>query len=539
MDGLKFITAPPPATAAAVRADIACFVGFVGRRPVSTLTAKEDQDDQRAVALRTRLPEWLCQWWRDRDWLPPEDRCTKEQFERLISLRDVPVLIETWDAFDNLFAWDERPVDAAARRADTLLGAAVRSFFRQGGRKCYVVRVRDPLPVFSTQGERSSLPDHLLPTFPLLSGADRSTWRGVGHLLGLPDVSFLCLPDLPDLFAADTVRTDLPPAPAAEEHFIECATRVDPVGRTPLRDIPAPRCDEDGFARWGNFLATVQPFLERQAREVQFIAALPLPWNDSSAAPESRRRMQRAREALWTVAANVQSASVQLTYPWLRTRDADALPERLEPPDGTLAGLLANSALTRGAWRPVAREPVPGLLAVEPILTQADLGDALPFRPQIPPRPDRTRRERISVFGPTSGGLRLLSDVTTDDDEAWRPANVNRLMNLILRAARQAGEEFAFASSGERLWAQLREALNFVLAQLCADGAFHGATPQEAFTVRCDRSTMTQADLDAGRVIATVQFTAAAPIERIVVVFGLSEGGQVSLLSAQPLPEAA
>jgi len=46
---------------------------------------------------------------------------------------------------------------------------------------------------------------------------------------------------------------------------------------------------------------------------------------------------------------------------------------------------------------------------------------------------------------------------------------------------------------------------------------------------------MTQADLDAGRVIARVQFTAASPIERISVLFAMDEGGQVSLVSSTTL----
>lgn len=127
----------------------------------------------------------------------------------------------------------------------------------------------------------------------------------------------------------------------------------------------------------------------------------------------------------------------------------------------------------------------------------------------------------------------LLSDVTTSLDESYRPACVNRLVSVIVRAARRLGEEVVFESSGDLLWARLRESLNRLLTGLLQAGALRGTTPAEAFQVRCDRSTMRQSDIDNGRVIAQIQFEAAAPIEGITVVLALDEGGQVSLVSSE------
>jgi phage tail sheath protein FI len=140
--------------------------------------------------------------------------------------------------------------------------------------------------------------------------------------------------------------------------------------------------------------------------------------------------------------------------------------------------------------------------------------------------------ERVSTLGQTPRGLVLLSDVTTSLDEGYRPACVNRLVTALVRAARRVGEDLVFEPSGEVLWGRIRERLQRLLAGLFQDGALRGATPTEAFQVRCDRSTMSQNDLDAGRVIVTVQFQASLPIERITVALGLHEGGQVSVLSS-------
>ena len=76
---------------------------------------------------------------------------------------------------------------------------------------------------------------------------------------------------------------------------------------------------------------------------------------------------------------------MQLAYPWLRTRSSSALPGGVEAPDGVLAGVLANSALTRGSWRSAIRQAVPGITAVEPVLDRAGLARDLTPQNIAPP----------------------------------------------------------------------------------------------------------------------------------------------------------
>ena len=116
---IGFESERPIKPSAPSRADIACFVGFVSRRE---------------GALAPSLERWL----RERGWIEGVYRRNTAR-----DLLDVPVPIDTWDGFDRLFAWDERPGDG--EKFVTALGAAVRSFFAEGGRKCYVVRVGDAL----------------------------------------------------------------------------------------------------------------------------------------------------------------------------------------------------------------------------------------------------------------------------------------------------------------------------------------------------------------------------------------------------------
>lgn len=69
-------------------------------------------------------------------------------------------------------------------------------------------------------------------------------------------------------------------------------------------------------------------------------------------------------------------------------------------------------------------------------------------------------------------------------------------------------------ASDERLWATLRGRIaDEILMPLWRDGRLQGTKPEEAYFVRCDRSTMTQADLDAGRLVVLVGFASVRPAE--------------------------
>ena len=552
MTGLVFEVEPPLILPVPNRADVACFIGLVAQRD-------------------TEIPEALHKWLIAQGWLQsPADNPGQARPDLL----DLPVPLESWEMFDRLFAWDRRPrqltdtpaiqegsqdvtpyttSSSAEPWSHTYLGAAVRSFFAQGGRRCYVVRVGDPLPLNAPREQRRARLAKLLPGYPQRLSATplhRDSWRGIGLLFGLPDVSYVGLPDLPDLVACAVPLLSMTTQPSQSEQFVECTQAQS--APTDQRAVvqQEPRCDLGAYAVWASALALVANLLRRLQREVQLVAALPLPLAESDGAialqdylalliegegieadPPAAGEPVFVPPLAYGVGDHPQglaSAFVQLVYPWVRTPGSLRLPGQLESPEGVLIGLLARNALTRGSFRSAAGLPLADVNGLEPTLTRAQL-----FTPHGQPRPN-TLLERVSLLGPTPAGLRLLSDVTTSLSNSYRPASVNRLVTAIVRAARSLGEAVSFEPAAESLWNRLKSDLDALLLGLWQAGALAGASPGQAFSVRCDRTTTRQADLDNGRVIAEVQFTAAVPIEQIHVVLALSQGGQVSLVSVPP-----
>jgi uncharacterized protein len=515
------------------RTDIACFVGLA-----------------RAIAGAV-LPAAIEDWLEKHGWTDGSlARSTDPPFT------DIPIPIETYATFTSLFD----PGGSASSYGTDYLATAVRSFFAQGGRRCYVVRMGDPVSPEDDAVAQNGLSGKAQKLAAVLPGSlyapdDRRSWHGVGHLGGLPDVSFLALPDLPVLCgSAPTAAIGVTPVVAAgPSQFVECSQLGSVPGPTPVdtppapRDtLPAPRLTQDDYGqRWAPSVDAILTYLRQsQIREIQFVAAFPLPQDlDAAAAVENPDSAELAQDIHDVIQdqmpenisggtdvdppadPGLSTAFLQLTYPWLKTTGSYVLNESLEPPDGALVGILARNALTRGSFMNATKIVPAEISDVWPPIPAQDTqvpSTALIWGANSPVKPLIIR---LSLFGFTPAGLRLLSDVTAYPGETYRPACVHRLVSVILRASRQLGERITFAQNGPALWRRVENSLGQLMTQLWLSNALDGASIQQAFSVRCDASTMMQNDLDNGRLIALVTFNAAASVELIQVTLALETSG--------------
>ena len=435
-----------------------------------------------------------------------------------------------------------RAVNAANCYVDTYLSAAVRSFFAQGGRKCYVVRMGDPLPLDASQSEKlgqfarllwgdasvwqssRQLAELLGTNLPRLPSPAEppENWHGIAHIMGLPDVTYISLPDLPELIAA-------PPAPAPavklkanREVFVECSPSVAPAGPWRSRRWPPPRADETGLGVWARIVHYLQRFVASTYREMQLVASLPLPHSNLAKGFEDFVRESWFAESV--SGENITSHYLQLGFPWLKTADAVALPGEVEPPEGILIGLLAANALTDGAYTSAAGVYVRQAFDLIP----SDLNGI----DKRPAGKDRPLSQRISMFHKAPAGIQLDSDVTTSADLYYRHGAVRRLIALIVRAARHQGWSTVFEPQSPFTWQAVEKNISTILTGIYEAGGLRGRTPQEAFSVTCDRTTMTQNDIDQGRLIADISVWPAIPIERIMVTLMLTDGQSIVLRRA-------
>jgi len=407
---------------------------------------------------------------------------------------------------------------------------------------------------------------------PMYSVSDATTWTGLGALAALEEVSYVATPDLPALCASEPVGAlgQLPVIPTGVQEFTACvqATMVPQQRWTYGSD--APRLAAADYETWAQSVAVVLNYLSGGAqthqlhlREMQYVAAFPMPQDlDVASAAENPSAAEIAQDIHGMIdlylretvepgvvqdwdnvpsltlgqaypwlngtapgEVNLSSSFLQLAYPWLKTSASGALLEQLQPPDGPLAGLLARNALLRGAFTSATKITPSEIYDVQPALPAQEMKSSATALEWGPLSPQKALIERLSLFGFSPAGIGLLSDVTAYPRQSYRAGAVNRLVNVICRAARTIGETAVFESNGPALWGQMQRGLQNLMTQAWALGALDGTSPSDAFSVRCDRSTMTQNDLDNGRMIALVTFTAAMLVETITVTLAMEASG--------------
>ena len=201
-------------------------------------------------------------------------------------------------------------------------------------------------------------------------------------------------------------------------------------------------------------------------------------------------------------------------YPWLtvpnplaRPGDSSRPAEIDLPPSGFLCGIYARTDVARGVWKAPANEVVLGALRAEREINTATNEVLNP--------------EGVNCIRPFTGrGLRVWGARTASSDPEWKYINVRRYFIYLERSIDVSTQWAVFEPNGEALWANVRETVSGFLYNEWRNGALLGATPEEAFFVRCDRSTMTQNDLDNGRLVCLIGVAAIKPAEFVIFRIG-------------------
>jgi uncharacterized protein len=118
------------------------------------------------------------------------------------------------------------------------------------------------------------------------------------------------------------------------------------------------------------------------------------------------------------------------------------------------------------------------------------------------------------------GSVRISGARTLSSAPEWKYVHLRRYFIYLEHSIDRGTQWTVFEPNGEELWATLRDAISaFMLGEFCR-GALAGRTPEEAFFVRCDRSTMTQDDLNEGRLVCVVGVAPLRPAEFVIIQIG-------------------
>jgi phage tail sheath protein FI len=117
-------------------------------------------------------------------------------------------------------------------------------------------------------------------------------------------------------------------------------------------------------------------------------------------------------------------------------------------------------------------------------------------------------------------GFRVWGARTISSNPEWKYVNLRRYFAYLERSIEQGTQWVVFEPNDEALWATVRRTVEDFLYVEWTSGRLLGQKPEQAFFVRCDRSTMTQHDLDSGRLVCLVGVAPMRPAEFVIFRIG-------------------
>ncbi|MER6140640.1 phage tail sheath C-terminal domain-containing protein [Streptomyces sparsogenes] len=195
-----------------------------------------------------------------------------------------------------------------------------------------------------------------------------------------------------------------------------------------------------------------------------------------------------------------------LYHPWLVARDPSTGRDVELPPSGHMAGIYARVDAERGVHKAPANAVIRGIRLTDGIAQD------ITKRHQ-----DLLNPKGINALRFFPGmGHRVWGARTLSSDSSWKYVNVRRLFLYLEESIDEGTQWVVFEPNDEALWALVRQTVTNFLTTVWRSGALAGTTPEEAFFVACDRTTMTEDDLANGRLICVIGVAPVFPAEFVI-----------------------
>lgn len=205
--------------------------------------------------------------------------------------------------------------------------------------------------------------------------------------------------------------------------------------------------------------------------------------------------------------AQFDSSYAAFYYPWVRILDPVSGQENHYPPSGFVAGIYARNDLERAVYKAPANEVVTLSIGFETMLNKSHQEVLNP--------------EGVNCFRFFEGrGMRLWGARTMSSDPEWKYVNLRRYFAYLERSIDKGTQWAVFEPNGELLWANVRSTIQDFLMNEWQNGALLGDKPEKSFFVKCDRSTMSQNDLDNGRLVCLIGVAPLRPAEFVIFRIG-------------------
>jgi len=197
-----------------------------------------------------------------------------------------------------------------------------------------------------------------------------------------------------------------------------------------------------------------------------------------------------------------------LYHPWLQVFDPRDKNSIFVPPSGSVLGIYARSDTTRGVHKAPANEVVRACIGLSVLYNKGEQ--------------DILNPKGVNLIRVIPGsGINVWGARTASSDALWKYINVRRLFIFLEESIKANTNWVVFEPNDEILWARVERTISTFLATIWRKGALAGNSEGEAFYVHIGRSTMSQDDIDNGRLICVIGIAPVKPAE--FVIFRLTQ----------------
>jgi phage tail sheath protein FI len=218
-----------------------------------------------------------------------------------------------------------------------------------------------------------------------------------------------------------------------------------------------------------------------------------------------------AMQAFVAANATLRDRNAAIYFPQPRIPDPlNGFRLRTVGASGTMAGVYAATDTARGVWKaPAGTEArLRGVSELVYVLTDGENGTLNPL--------GINALRNFAVFGNVAWGARTLDGADQQASE-WKYIPVRRLALYLEESLYRGTKWVVFEPNDEPLWAQIRLNVGAFMHDLFVKGAFQGASPRDAYFVKCDGESTTQNDIDNGIVNVVVGFAPLKPAEFVIL----------------------
>lgn len=199
---------------------------------------------------------------------------------------------------------------------------------------------------------------------------------------------------------------------------------------------------------------------------------------------------------------------VALYHPWLEVFDPLDKKNIAIPPSGSILGIYARSDNSRGVHKAPANEVVRACVGLD---AQFNKGEQ-----------DILNPKGVNLIRAFPGqGIRVWGARTATSNPSWKYINVRRLFIFIEESIKANTNWAVFEPNDEVLWTRVKRTIDVFLTGMWRDGSLAGSAPSEAFFVNIGRNTMSQDDIDNGRLVCVIGVAPVKPAE--FVIFRISQ----------------